>query len=221
MGSWHRTAVGTFPFAAFALWTLGAGPVDAVLLSVPLLLPWWCGALPPRQRQRLLRLELPVLAAFAAAVGVAMAASNARLVGASVPWRSGFVFGGYVLLWVVALRLARDGLRHLAMRWLLRRPKLADVLATLLTVGLGFPQLYVGLQTHRIAMPQRPDPHLDGVQIEEVAFATSDAVPLRGTLLRQRGTAPVVVVCHGVGANRAVFFPLAEIAAGLGCHALA
>jgi uncharacterized protein len=31
----------------------------------------------------------------------------------------------------------------------------------------------------------------------------------------------VVVVCHGVGSNRAAFFGIAEVAVSLGCHALA
>ncbi len=207
-----------FAMLALTLLCLGLGPVDALLGAAPVLLPSWLRTLPAPARRRRVWVELPVLTFACLGGGLLLAASQAQLLGAPWPWAAGLGFGVYLLGWVVLLRMLRDLLAGLLVR---RFGQRAGPLASVGLLVLGFPQLYVGLQTHRIAVAQIPAHSPNGMAAESVSFTSEDGVRLCGTLLRQSGPAPVVVVCHGVGANRAAFFDFAELAAELGCHALA
>jgi pimeloyl-ACP methyl ester carboxylesterase len=168
---------------------------------------------------RLLRRDVPFVLGLSIGAALLLAWNAARTLGAPMPWWSVARFATVLAVLIVVLRLAHAALRLLARRCVPRR-RLAIVLADVATVALGFPHAYVALQTHRIAVPQTPavDPALGA---EEVAFATSDGVALRGTLLAQPRPAPLAIVCHGVGANRAAFFGHAQHAFALGCHVLA
>ena len=170
-------------------------------------------------RSRLLRRDVPFAIALSFGAALMLAWSAARALDAPMPWWSVLRFAAVVCVCIAVLRLLRGSLLLLARRCV-RPPWLASSLANTVTIALGLPHAYVALQTHRIAIPQRPyvDPSLPA---HEVSFATSDGVLLRGTLLAQPGPAPLAVVCHGVGANRAAFFGYAEQAFALGCHALA
>ncbi|HEX6813998.1 MAG TPA: alpha/beta fold hydrolase [Planctomycetota bacterium] len=208
-------------FAGAAL--LGARRVDAVLAAIPALLPiaWW--NLSPLAQRHLLVRQLPVLVLAASGGGIVLAANQAALLGAPVPWLGGLRFGGYLLLWCLALRLLHMGLQAAARRVLHRVA--APIAAGLLVLALGFPNLYVALQTHRIAVAQAPLLPLAVARLAETFVCTAgDGTRLAGTLLPQPGASretPLVVVCHGLGANRAAFFGYALAAHRLGAHAVA
>src|SRR5262245_26260488 len=114
----RRTAFALAAAAACAAGAalLGARRVDALLAAVPALLPiaWW--SLPPPTRRQLLVRQLPVLALAASGGGIALAANQAAKLGAPLPWLGGLRFGGYLLLWCLALRLLHIGLQAAARR---------------------------------------------------------------------------------------------------------
>ena len=202
---------------------LGASAFDAGLLAVGASAPFAVRRLPAARRRRLLTIELPVL--VAACVGLAAAmASSTRVGDAALPWGSICVFAGYVLLWVVALRLLHAGALALAAR-LLRSDAAARSSAAVATLALGMPWLFVALQTHRVAVPERPAAAFSLQHARTVSFATEDGVTLRGTWLhhgrRDDARRPAAIVCHGLGANRAMFFDYADLLWTHGCDVLA
>ncbi len=217
--------------AAAATIALAAGArlADALLCGLPPLTPLlWARA---RRRHDAVKVALQaavlVVAAFLGAL--ALGASLAAGMQAAMPWLSSLRFGCYLLAWLVALRLLQAALVVVAAKWV-RPAALRSVLVAIVTIAVGLPNLYVALQTHRIAVAAVPTISVQVAvlreQAREVTFDTLDGVHLVGTLLTQPSAAasaevPVVVVCHGLGANRAAFFAYAEMAWQLGCHALA
>jgi pimeloyl-ACP methyl ester carboxylesterase len=197
----------------------GARSGDAMVLALPCLLPALVAALPAARRRRLVRFEGPVLVGLVFAAAFLLAGDLADACGAAMPWLSAARFAALLLGWIVALRLL-----HAAARRALQVPERgrhgSRILAGLVTVVVGFPCLWVALQTHRIAIAQRPA----HPRARDVGFTTGDGVRLAATFVpavAASADTPVVVVCHGVGANRAMFFGYAELADELGCHALA
>jgi alpha-beta hydrolase superfamily lysophospholipase len=197
----------------------GTLPVDGVVLSAPLTLPAFAARLPAAARRRFVRLELPVLLIASLGVGLAMSRAFAAMLLAPWPIGEGLLGGGYVFAWIATLRLLRAAVNAGLLRLGLRL-NLAALLATTTVLVGGFPLLYTSLQSHRMRVPQRPAATPASLRREEVEFRSDDGLTLRGTLLLQSGRAPAVVVCHGLGANRAAFFEHALLAAELGCHAL-
>ncbi len=217
----RRQAAIVFAVLVAVAWLLfvGARPIDALLLAMPLAWPSWWRSLPRARRRRLLCVEVPVLVVAALGGGVALAADAAHTLGASLPIGAGLGFGGYVLLWVVALRAVQATVDARILR-LRRRRWLARTVAAVVTLLCGLPPLWVALQTHRIAVPQLPTAPTG----RTVEFTTTDGVRLAATFVPApvaNELTPLVVVCHGLGANRAACFGYAELATANGCHALA
>jgi pimeloyl-ACP methyl ester carboxylesterase len=207
-----------------ALWAVGDGwfvlLLGAAVVGIDPALRW----LEPRRRRREWLVELPALAAGSLVLAWAVTAPVLDRQDAAPPVASMLRFAGYVLLWALALRQVH----RLLLRWAervpgLRRRLLREAVAAAVLVVGGLPQLFVGLQTHRVAVPQAPQTQFAAVA-RAVEFANAQGLVLRGTLLEQpRGSprTPVVVVCHGLGGNHARFFDYAEVAFGLGGHVLA
>ncbi|MCB9877468.1 MAG: alpha/beta fold hydrolase [Planctomycetes bacterium] len=180
----------------------------------------------PQRRGRELLLELPVQAAGLLALGWLTVEVLLRQKGTEIAPAALVRFAGYVLLWLLALRQVHRLLLRVAglAPWLRRHRDARTVLCAAVLVVGGMPQLFVALQTHRIAVGQTPDARFAGAAAREVGFANPEGLMLRGTLLRRPDAAPdtpVVIVCHGLGANRAMFFGYAQLAFELGCHVLA
>ncbi|MEZ6037368.1 MAG: alpha/beta hydrolase [Planctomycetota bacterium] len=211
---------------AAAAVTAGDGWFVWLLLAAVLLIDRKLAWLEPRRRRRELLVELPVIALGVLALGWLTVQVVLSQQGSDLEPSALLRFAGYVMLWLLALRQVHRLLVRLAERapWLRRHRDLRTLLcASVLVVGC-MPQLFVALQTHRIAVGQTPDTRFAGAAASEVEFANHDGHSLRGTLLRQPSAAPdtpVVIVCHGLGANRAMFFGYAQLAFELGCHVLA
>jgi len=196
---------------------------ELVLCAIVPLQPWALRALPPERRRAIALVQTPAILLGTFALAAWMASGMAAMLGGQVPWWRVVRFGIYLALWILALRLVYQGLGA-ALRRGMRRESSARLLAAVLMFALGMPQLFVALQTHRIGIGQVPRTSRELATVREVSYASLDGTRLRGTLLRQpewSNPRPVVVVCHGVGANRANFFGYAELAWDLGCHAFA
>jgi dipeptidyl aminopeptidase/acylaminoacyl peptidase len=80
-----------------------------------------------------------------------------------------------------------------------------------LVVALAFILVYAN--THPPRYPLHIPPSDYQVGYTDVSFTTSDGVLLKGWLIKPSqvriGTAPAIVICHGVGANRSDFTDLA------------
>ena len=191
-----------------------------LLLHAPLTL-----RLPVVRRRRQLFVELPAILIGTFGIAAMLVVSMASLLEAPVPWGQSIGFGLYMAIWVLSLRFVYHGLQ-----WLLerpcKRPLLTRLVAAMVMIGFAMPQLFVALQTRRVAIGKVPNVYFaEGVQ-REVRFPNGDGLWLRGTLLTQTGSEsaqprPVVIVCHGLGANRANFFAYAQLAWILECHVFA
>ncbi|MCU0864160.1 MAG: alpha/beta hydrolase [Planctomycetes bacterium] len=199
---------------------LGCRPVDVLLGAIPALCIPALRTLPPDQRRALLRRRLPALIALTMLAALALGWSNASALAAPMPWASAIRFGGYLLLWILALHGLRFVSDHL-LRPVLANAKLRGCVVALATFTIGFPNLYVALQTHRIAIAGAPV--AQSVAGTAIAFATGDGIELDGTLFLQPNgdsNTPLVIVCHGLGADREAFAGYTALALRLGAHAL-
>ncbi len=101
--------------------------------------------------------------------------------------------------------------------------KLKPVLIGILALAAGVLGL-VGWQLMGLVRPARqiPEVHPDEFMVssEDVEFTSVDGVPLRGWLLGGRNGAPAVLLCHGLGANRASLMNLAVPLHQAGYHVL-
>ncbi len=199
----------------------GSSRLDVMACGLPASLCAWWWSVPSAGRPSLVRWQMPLLAAAAVAGGVVLAAVQAAPLGAPVPWSAGVLFGGRLFAWLALLRAFAAALDRL-LTIVVRRAAWRVVSTSLLLVVVVFPQLWVALQTHRL--PIAPPPGFAGTRMyEDVRFVAADGVPLVGTLLPHANASPrtpVVIVCHGLGSNRATFLGYAQIALELGCHAL-
>lgn len=202
--------------------------VDAFLCLVLLGHAPFVLRLPELSRQRQLVIEMPAILLGTFGIAALLVQGMASMLGAPTPWGQAVHFGLYMGIWVLSLRLIYHGLRWL-LSSLCKRQLLARVVAALVMIGFGMPQLFVALQTRRVAIGKEPNVYFaDGVQ-REVQFETESGLQLRGTLLTQPakgpdaepGPRPVVIVCHGLGANRCNFFAYAHLAWLLDCHVFA
>ena len=206
---------------AATLALLGCRPVDVLLGAIPALGAPALRMLPIDRRRMLLRRRLPALIALTMLAALALGWSNANALSAPMPWASAVRFGGYLLLWILALHGLRFLLDHL-LRPVLPNATLRSCVVVIATIAIGFPNLYVALQTHRIAVAGAPV--AQAVAGTAIAFATIDGSELDGTLFLQPNAAtntPLVIVCHGLGADREAFAGYTALALRLGAHALA
>jgi uncharacterized protein len=206
---------------ASTLALLGCRPVDVLLGAIPALCIPALRTLPTEQRRALLRRRLPALVALTTLGALGLGWSNASALAATMPWASAIRFGGYLLLCILALYGLRFVSDHL-LRPVLANVKLRGCVVALATVAVGFPNLYVALQTHRIAVAGAPV--AQAVAGTAIAFAAIDGSELDGTLFLQPNAAantPLVIVCHGLGADREAFAGYTAVALRLGTHALA
>ena len=205
----------------FVWWAESA--VEVVLCAVVLLQPLAVAALPAERRRAIAFVQTPAILLGAFGMAAFVAANMASMLGGAIPWGQVVRYAAFVALWILALRLAYQALGALVAR-ALRREAAAKLVTAVLVVVLGMPQLFVALQTHRFAIGQQPRLDRALAELQHVTFESHDGTPLRGTLVRQpewSNPRPVVVVCHGVAANRANVFAYAELAWDLGCHAFA
>lgn len=214
--------------AALGAWFLfeAQNAVDAFLCLVlfahaPAVLP-----LDRVSRRRQLVLEMPAILVGTFGIAALLVQGMAALLAAPTPWAQAVHFGLYMSIWVLSLRLVYRGLQWLLVR-VSKRQALMRALAAVVMIGIGMPQLFVALQTRRVAIGKVPNAYFaEGVQ-REVTFENGDGLQLRGTLLTQPTVAgdaaprPVAVVCHGLGANRANFFSYAHLLWLLDCHVFA
>ncbi|MFT4516102.1 MAG: pimeloyl-ACP methyl ester carboxylesterase [Planctomycetota bacterium] len=184
------------------------------------------------RRRRQLFVEMPAILIGTFGVAALLVVSMASLLEAPVPWGQAVGFGIYMAIWVLSLRLIYNG-----MQWLLERackkPLLTRIVAAVVMIGFGMPQLFVALQTRRVAIGKQPNVYFAEGAHREIEFANADGLLLRGTLLTQPAREPalqvgapplprpVVIVCHGLGSNRANFFAYAQMAWLQQCHVLA
>jgi uncharacterized protein len=175
--------------------------------------------LPGMQRRRLLFAELPAILLGTFGIAALLVTGMASLLQAPVPWGQAVSFGLYMSIWVLSLRLIYQALNWSLQRCFSKRV-LTRALAAVVMIALGMPQL----QTRRVAISKQPDVYFAPDVSREVQFLTEDQLTLHGTLLMQPdgdARTPVVIICHGLGSNRANFFAYAQLAWQLDCHVLA
>lgn len=211
--------------AVLGMWFLVAAenPVDIFLCVVLMFHAPAMLRLPPLQRRRQLLVEMPAILLGTFGVAVLLVQGMAGLLDAPTPWLQAVQFGCYMSVWVLSLRLVYRGLQWLLLR-VCKRQLLMRVATAALMIGIGMPQLFVALQTRRVAIGKVPDAYFATKAQREVAFATDGGLMLRGTLLTQPEapeSRPVAIVCHGLGANRANFFSYAQILWLLDCNVFA
>ena len=205
---------------AATLWGLGVSAVDAMVFASLAGVPRWLSPGDVDLRRRRRRRELPLLLGLASVVAALVIGQAASVQGVALPPLEVALGAAYVTAWMFALRFLRAGVEGALASMLVPR-RLAAAGAVIVLLGAGFPLLFVALQTHRakIVVPVRVPPAPAGG--EAIAFASDDGTPLVGTLWLDAVRRPAVVLCHGVGANRAQLAAHAALAHALGCHVLA
>ena len=148
----------------------------------------------------------------------------AWLVGGSYPWAGLLVDCTGLALVILVLRLLDLGVKGLAHRWIgdrtWTRKALAAVMRFSIVLVMAAPFCIALIQFHpqKIACGLTPGdfglPYAD-VQLE------SDGLRLAGWHLPASSpTRPVVVICHGLGANKQNFLPAASLVHSLDYHVL-
>jgi hypothetical protein len=218
---------------AILLALLGCRPTDVLLGACPALCPPFWRTLPRDQRRTLLRRRIPVLVTLTMLAALALGASNASALAAPMPWANAAWFGVYLLAWILLLHGLRLLLDRL-LRPLLRTTTRRNILLAVATIAIGFPNLYVALQTHRIAVAGTPSSALplgteitfttiDGVELHGAVFEATNAIPTTNAttnpIANQSPHAPLVIVCHGLGADRHAFAGYTAMALRLGALA--
>jgi len=211
--------------AVLAVWFLVAAEnlVDIFLCLVLMAHAPTVLRLPPLERRRQLLIEMPAILLGTFGIAVLLVQGMAALLDAPTPWLQAVQFGCYMSVWVLSLRLVYRGLQWLLLR-VCKRQLLARVVTAVVMIGIGMPQLFVALQTRRVAIGKQPNAYFATKAQREVTFATDGGLMLRGTLLTQPKSPesrPVAIVCHGLGANRANFFSYAQILWLLDCNVFA
>jgi uncharacterized protein len=139
---------------------------------------------------------------------------------APLPIGAALLFAGYLLAWLVALRLLLAGL-ELAARRCLNGCRGYGVLAAVFVFVLGMPPLYVGLQVHRIQVPSTPSA-CAGIAPTTVELRSADGVRLVASVWHgEPAPRAIAVVCHGLGANRSAMMGHVAICLDNGCDVLA
>jgi pimeloyl-ACP methyl ester carboxylesterase len=211
---------------------LAESAVDVVLCLVLLLHGPLTLRLSAIRRRRQLFVEMPAILIGTLGIAALLVVSMASLLEAAVPWGQAIGFGLYMGIWVLSLRIIYHGLQW-GLERTCKKPLLTRVVAAVVMIGVGMPQLFVALQTRRVAIGKQPNVYFAEGAHREVEFENADGLLLRGTLLTQPENEsaqpavepplprPIVIVCHGLGANRANFFAYAQMAWMQQCHVLA
>jgi pimeloyl-ACP methyl ester carboxylesterase len=213
------------PVAATLVWVAAFTPFDALLATIPMATPLaWQRAAPAARRA--LRWRAPLMVALAIGLALWLARQRSLRVDPPAPTVEVLLAAGYVLLCMCLLHALRALLLAIGTR---RLPRMvAQALTSCVLVVVGLPLLFCSAQTHRLRVPQAPEMPRDAhCTRSDFDFPSADGTVLRGTMLSPTANANTpaarvgVVVCHGLGANRAVFFDLALLAVDCGAHALA
>lgn len=196
------------------LWA-GCSSVDVLVGASLAWLPAWLRPADLALRRQRRRREMPVMLALALVVPPAATAPAVIALEAPWPLAELLLGGAYLFAWMFALRMLREVAEAAARRWC-RNRGVATPLAASAVVALGGPLLLASLQIHRIKVAQ-PVPANSGAPL---TLRCADGVELAATFRAQAEPALAVVLCHGVGANRANVAPHAALLHRLGCHVL-
>ncbi len=93
-----------------------------------------------------------------------------------------------------------------------------------IAIVLGLGLLLLGAQVNRLVRPPRQpitlNPNDFMLAAEDVEFNAADGVPLKGWYLAGRRGAPGLLLCHGLGENRAALMNLVPLLQKAGYHIL-
>lgn len=133
----------------------------------------------------------------------------AWLLGGSYPWAALLVDCSVLALAILAFRLLDLGVKKLAQRWIGNRTRTqrvcAGVVNFVIIIGLGAPFFIALVQFHPQKIACGTTPAEFGLPYTDVQL-DSDGLRLAGWHLPASSPArPVVVICHGLGANKQNF----------------
>jgi alpha-beta hydrolase superfamily lysophospholipase len=102
------------------------------------------------------------------------------------------------------------------------RAGLCQALPPVLLVPVILPYCLASFYVHRVKVPNPAVPErLADRPFEDISFQTVDGLTIRGWFVPARQpSARTLLVCHGLGANRAMFLPCVDIGDAIGANVL-